>query len=62
MGKVGVCIFFLVAPLLAQRFVADAPSAAATGPIIEASAGYTYLGLDTPSRPRVGLSGLDGNA
>jgi opacity protein-like surface antigen len=61
MEKVAVCIFFLVAPLLAQRFVSDAPSGAATGPVIEASAGYTYLGLDTPSRQRVGLSGVDGN-
>jgi len=59
MGKIAVCILFLLAPLLAQRFVAGAPPAAATSPVFEASAGYTYLALDTPSRQRVGLSGVD---
>jgi opacity protein-like surface antigen len=59
MGKVAVCILFLVAPLAAQRFVTSAPTAAATGPVFEASAGYTYLALDTPSRQRVSLSGVD---
>jgi opacity protein-like surface antigen len=61
MGKIVVCILFLVAPLVAQRFVTSAPPAAATGPVFEASAGYTYLALDTPSRQRVGLSGVDAN-
>src|ERR1700737_4758647 len=61
MGKIAVCILFLVAPLLAQRFVARVPPTAATGPVFEASAGYTYLVLDTPSRQRVGLSGVDAN-
>ena len=59
MGKIAVCILFLLAPLLAQRFVTSAPLAAATSPVFEASAGYTYLALDTPSRQRVGLSGVD---
>jgi opacity protein-like surface antigen len=59
MGKIAACIFFLVVPLVAQRFVTGVPPAAATGPIFEASAGYTYLVLDTPSRQRVGLSGVD---
>ena len=59
MGKIAVCILFLLAPLLAQRFVTSAPPAAATSPVFEASAGYTYLALDTPSRQRVGLSGVD---
>ena len=61
-GKVAVCIFFLIAPVLAQRFVTGAPPAAVHGPVFEASAGYTYLVLDTPSRQRVGLSGVDANA
>jgi len=59
MGKIAVCIFFLVASLLAQRYVVYPPPTAATGPVFEASAGYTYLALDTPSRQRVGLSGVD---
>ena len=59
MGKIAVCILFLLAPLLAQRFVTSAPPAPATSPVFEASAGYTYLALDTPSRQRVGLSGVD---
>jgi len=61
MGKIAVCILLLVAPLVGQRFVTSAPPAAATGPVFEASAGYTYLALDTPSRQRVGLSGVDAN-
>jgi len=61
MEKVAVCIFFLVAPLLAQRFATNAPPVAAAGPVLEASAGYTYLVLDTLSRQRVGLSGVDAN-
>lgn len=60
MGKVAVCIFFLVAPLFAQdRFVTGAPPAAATSPVFQVSAGYVYLDLDNPSRQRVGLSGVD---
>src|SRR5260370_8415990 len=61
-GKVAVCIFFLIAPVLAQRFVTGAPPAAVHGPVFEASAGYTYLVLDTPSRQPVGLTGVDANA
>jgi hypothetical protein len=61
MGKIAVCILFLLAPLLAQRFVTSAPPGAATGPVFEASVGYNYLALDTPSRQRVGLSGVDAN-
>jgi len=61
MGKIAVCILFLVAPLVAQRFVTSAPPAAATGAVFEASAGYSYLALDTPSRQRDGLSGVDAN-
>src|SRR5258708_20955466 len=55
------CILFLVALLVAQRFVTRAPTVAASGPVFEASAGYTYLVLDTPSRQHVGLSGVDTN-
>jgi opacity protein-like surface antigen len=62
MKKVAVCIFLLLSPLLAQvRFVAAAPPAAATTPTFEASAGYTYLFLDTLSRQRISLSGVDAN-
>jgi hypothetical protein len=66
-GKyVAGCIFFLttslITPLLAQvHFLGGAPAAAATAPVFEASAGYTYLDMDTPSRQRVGLSGVDAN-
>lgn len=61
MGKIAVCILFLVAPLVAQHFVTSAPPAAATSPVCEASAGCIYLALDTPSRQRVGLRGVDAN-
>ena len=61
MGKIAVCMLFLFAPLVAQRFVSSVPPVAATGPVFEASAGYTYLALDTPSQQRVGLSGVDAN-
>jgi opacity protein-like surface antigen len=59
MGKIAVCILFLLAPLVAQRFVTSAPPVAATVPVFEVSAGYSYLALDTPSQQRVGLSGVD---
>src|SRR5258708_32230293 len=61
MKTIAACILFLVAPLVAQRFVTRAPTVAASGPVFEASAGYTYLVLDTPSRQHVGLSGGDTN-
>src|SRR5258708_13308939 len=61
MKTIAACILFLVAPLVAQRFVTRAPTVAASGPVFEASAGYTYLVLDTPSRQHVGLSGVDTN-
>ncbi len=57
--NVAACIFFLVTPLLAQDHLLSAPPVAASGPVFEASAGYTYLDMETPSRQRVGLSGVD---
>src|SRR5260221_845970 len=61
MKAIAPCILLMVAPLVAQRFVTRAPTVAASGPVFEASAGYTYLALDTPSRQHVGLSGVDAN-
>jgi hypothetical protein len=52
---------FFLAPLFAQSFVTSGPPSAATRAVFEASAGYTYVVLDTPSQPRVGLSGVDAN-
>jgi len=66
MNKFAVCIFLLAAPLLAQELVqykgSGSTPVAASGPVFEASAGYTYLDLDTPSRKRIGLGGFDANA
>ncbi len=60
--KIAACIFFLVAPLVAQvHFLTGPPPGAATGPVFEASTGYTYLDMDTPSKQRIGLSGVDAN-
>jgi opacity protein-like surface antigen len=60
MKIISICIFsLLVAPLPAQQFVATEPRVAAASPLFEASAGYTYLALDTPSQQRVFLSGFD---
>lgn len=61
MKTIFICSLLLVAPLLAQEFVARGPVPAATSPLFEASAGYTYFALDTPSRQRVFLSGFDAN-
>src|SRR5271168_143207 len=62
MKRVALCIFVLLASGFAQeRYVKDGPSPAATGPVVAASVGYTYLGLDTPSEERIGLSGVDAN-
>jgi hypothetical protein len=59
MRKILVCLFLLVAPLLAQSGLTG-PPAAATGPSIEASAGYVYLSMAMPSQ-RVALQGGDAN-
>jgi len=61
MKKLSACLFisFLVSPLVAQEFIADAPRPAATAPVFETSLGYTYVALDTPSHQRVGLNGMD---
>jgi opacity protein-like surface antigen len=60
------CILLLIAPLVAplfaqSDFVIHTPPVAAASPVFEVSTGYTYLVLDTPSRQRVGLSGVDTN-
>jgi len=60
--KVAFCIFFLVAPLLAQdRIATDARPIAVASPVFQASAGYVYLDLDNPSLQHVSLNGVDGN-
>jgi hypothetical protein len=46
-GKVAVGIFFLAGPLLAQQYVTSTPPLAMTAPVFEASAGYTFLDMDT---------------
>jgi opacity protein-like surface antigen len=61
MKKIAVCVLLLVAPLLAQHYVTNAPPVAAASPVFEVSTGYTYVVLDTPSRQRAGLSGVDAN-
>jgi opacity protein-like surface antigen len=57
--KVAVWIFFLVAPLLAQQLGTGPPPPAMTGPVFEASAGYTYLDMETSSRQHMAFSGVD---
>jgi hypothetical protein len=59
MRKILVCLFLLVAPLLAQSRLTG-PPAAATGPSFEASAGYVYLSMPMPSQ-RVALQGANAN-
>ncbi len=61
MKTILICVFFLAGPLLAQEFVTREPVPGATSPLFEASAGYTYFALDTPSHQRVFLSGFDAN-
>jgi hypothetical protein len=67
MKKVAICILFWAAQLLAQQYVTggapvgNRPAAAAVIPVFEASVGYTYLVLNTPSHEGVGLSGVDAN-
>jgi hypothetical protein len=67
MKTIWVCIFFvlfffLAAPLFAQEFVSSGAVAAATSPLFQASVGYTYFALDTPSHQRIFFSGFDANA
>jgi hypothetical protein len=56
MGKIAVCILFLVAPLVAQRFVTSAPPAAATGPVFEASSWSRFSQLSTRKSLTISLS------
>jgi hypothetical protein len=57
-----VLIAVLVAPVFAQyQYVTNATPVAASIPLFEVSTGYSYLLLDTPSRQRVGLSGVNAN-
>jgi hypothetical protein len=59
MRKIIVCLFLLVAPLVAQsRF--NGVAAGATGPAFEASLGFVYFSLAMPTQ-RVGLTGVDGS-
>ena len=61
MRRIFACVVLLVAPLLAQAHLGTGePAAGATGPAFEASLGYVYLSMATPSQ-RVGLTGLDAN-
>ena len=62
MSRTLFCIFILVSSVFAQyHYVGNTPPVAASSPVFEVSTGYTYLVLDTPSRQRVGLSGVDAN-
>jgi opacity protein-like surface antigen len=69
-------LLLVSAPLLAQSQAGDqagdqtgsqagsrtrVPTAAATVPIFEVSAGYAYVNLEMPSASRVNLNGADGN-
>ena len=63
MKKVAALVLLMVAPLLAQvRASGSGAPAAATGPVFQASAGYTYLMMGTPSQPQTTLNGVDGAA
>ena len=61
MKVLSACILFLVTPLFAQNYVTGGAPAAATNAVFHASAGYTYVALNTPSQPTVGLKGIDAN-
>jgi len=61
MKVLSACILFLVTPLFAQNYVTGGAPAAATNAVFHASAGYTYVALNTPSQPTVGLNGIDAN-
>lgn len=63
MRSPGICLyFFLIAPVFAQvGFVTNGTTVAVSGPVFQTSVGYTYLAMDTLSRQRVSLSGMDVN-
>jgi hypothetical protein len=58
MRRVFACIFLFVAPLMAQSRFDTQAAATATGPSFEASLGYVYFSMATPSQ-RIGLAGVD---
>jgi hypothetical protein len=62
MRRFFACVFLSAVPLLAQNHLqGSVPPGAATGPSFEASVGYAYLSMATPTE-RLGLSGVDANA
>jgi hypothetical protein len=49
----------LIAPAIAQTRCHSEPPAAASGPAIDASVGYTYLAMEVPDAGTVNLNGVD---
>src|SRR5215472_3816616 len=49
----------LIAPAIAQNRYHSEPPAAASGPAIDASVGYTYLAMQVPDAGSVNLNGVD---
>lgn len=56
--KVFFLMFALVAPAFAQSFDPGAPPAA-SGPVYDVSAGYSYVTMSIPSAGHVNLNGVD---
>ena len=59
--KIAFCFLLLTAPLFGQTPTRKSP--AATGPLVEASAGYLFMSMTSPSvTSRLNFHGVDGNA
>jgi hypothetical protein len=60
-GKLLGCLLLLCANVFAQN-AWQTNHTAATAPVFQVSGGYTYISMTSPSNPRVGLTGVDGDA
>jgi hypothetical protein len=57
--RIAFCLFLFSATLFSQTRMGTQP--AATGPVFEASAGYVFMSMTSPSTSRLNLQGIDAN-
>jgi hypothetical protein len=58
--RIAFCLVFFSAQLFSQTR-REPGRYAATGPVFEASAGYLFMSMTSPSTPRLNLQGVDAN-
>ncbi len=60
-SRTSLCFFFLLAAQLFGQIQMGGERPAATAPILEASGGYVFTSMTSPSSPRLNFNGINGN-